>query len=256
MSCATDIRGRARLCEIIGGPIDDILASAEWFDHDGRTILSPAGTLQLVEAACRAHPIQVLDLVIEQEAQSRHKCKFGGDHRVGRDSRSTTPEWEYDWYRRHDRPRHELLRQWCGHRAVTHHERFLAAEAATHRLDILVTDLLKALDNLGEHEQAARFAKDHECDRITPHTMRPVVERPLHPSESGAAGGERPSHRRSDAQVLLTKHVGAVIATTERRGGSGLTRCERVHPEPAEIVHAPPWSSRPSTAATSPAPRH
>jgi hypothetical protein len=82
-----------------------------------------------------------------------------------------------------DRPRHELLGQWCGHRAVTHHERFLAAEAGIHRLDILVTDLLKALDNLGEHEQAARFAEEHERDRITPHMMRPVVERPLHPSE-------------------------------------------------------------------------
>ncbi|MGC4857429.1 hypothetical protein ACLQ24_29720, partial [Micromonospora sp. DT4] len=46
-----------------------------------------------------------------------------------------------------------------------------------------ITDLLKALDTLGEHEQAARFAEEHERDRITPHTMRPIVERPLHPSE-------------------------------------------------------------------------
>jgi hypothetical protein len=185
VSGATDIRDRSRLGEIIGGPIEDILASAEWFDHNGRTILSPAGTLQLVEAACRAHPNQVLDLVVEQEAESRRKCKFGDTLRFGRgrEDHSTSPEWEYDWYRRHDRPRHELLRQWCGHRAVTHHERFLAAEAETHRLDILVTDLLKALDSVGEHDQAARFAEEHERERITAHTIRPIVERPLHPSE-------------------------------------------------------------------------
>ncbi|WFE26104.1 hypothetical protein O7623_22490 [Solwaraspora sp. WMMD791] len=74
VSCATDIHDRSRLGEIISGPIDDILATAEWFDHDGRTILSPAGTLYLVEAACRAHATQVLDLVIEQEAESRHSA--------------------------------------------------------------------------------------------------------------------------------------------------------------------------------------
>ncbi|WFE26105.1 hypothetical protein O7623_22495 [Solwaraspora sp. WMMD791] len=45
-----------------------------------------------------------------------------------------------------------------------------------------MTDLLKALDSLGAHEQAAWFAEEHERDRVTPHTIRPVVERPLQPS--------------------------------------------------------------------------
>lgn len=184
VSCATSIQDRSQLSDLIGAPIDDILASVPWFELEGRIIVSPAGTLLLVEAACRAHSVRVLDVVLEQEAECRHKCKFGSDRpRFRGDDTSTTPEYEYNWYRRYDRPRHELLRQWCGHRAVTHYERFLAAEAEVHRLDVLVTDLVKTLDGLGEHDAAARFADEHEQDRITPHTIRPIVDRPLHPSE-------------------------------------------------------------------------
>lgn len=48
---------------------------------------------------------------------------------------------------------------------------------------MLVTDLIKALDRAGDAMTAAIYAEEHERDRITPYTVRPTVDRPLHPSE-------------------------------------------------------------------------
>lgn len=100
-----------------------------------------------------------------------------------RKDEDTTPEYEHDWYRRFDRPRHELLRQWSGHRAVSVHERLLAAEAETERVDILLARVIRGLEDAGDSFPARIFAEEHERDRITPWTARHVVDRPLHPSE-------------------------------------------------------------------------
>ncbi|MEU8023654.1 hypothetical protein AB0B88_15710 [Micromonospora haikouensis] len=106
-----------QLCTLIRVPPEELLTGVEWFDPDGDTMIFPAGTLLIAEAARRANPTAVLDQVIEEEAKTRHKCKYG-DERPSLSTRRrepTTPEWEYHLYRRFDRPRHEPLRQWCGH---------------------------------------------------------------------------------------------------------------------------------------------
>jgi hypothetical protein len=110
---------------------------------------------------------------MEQEAESRHKCKHGIDHTNAytREKERTSPEWEYDWYRRYDRPRHELLRQWCGHRAVMFHERLAAAETENHRLDVLVTDLIEAL----------YFAATGRWRHTTPKNMNATESHPTEP---------------------------------------------------------------------------
>ena len=166
-------------------PVTELIARVESFKLDESTVVSPAGTLLIAEAACRANPTPILNKIGEEEAESRHKCKHGSSwvSPISREKEPTSPEWEYDWYRRFHRPRHELLRQWCGHRAVTFHERLQAAEAECQRLDVLATDLIRLLEQAGEHFTAARFAEEHERDRITPYTVRPVVDRPLRPSE-------------------------------------------------------------------------
>jgi hypothetical protein len=183
--CATTVHDIAGLSKLIHVPMEPILESITWFEHPDGTMLSPRGTLLIAEAACRATPMLVLDLVAEQEARSRHKCKHGADgiNPRTREKHGTLPAYEYDLYRRFDRPRHELLRQWCGHRAITVHERLMAAEAETERLDILVTELIRALAEAGDKKRAKSYAEDHECERITPETIRPTVDRPLHPSE-------------------------------------------------------------------------
>ncbi|MBG0565382.1 hypothetical protein [Actinoplanes aureus] len=184
VSGATELRDRAELEAVIGLPVEEILAGIAWFELDGTLMLSPAR-----HAADRrgrlpgALPRAVLDLVVEEEVQARHKCKHGADAINSLTGKRTFPEEEYAWYRRFDRPRHELLRQWCGHRAVSAHERLAAAEAEVQRLDVLVTELIQHLDQAGETFHARRFAEEHERDRITAYTVRPVVDRPLHPSE-------------------------------------------------------------------------
>lgn len=182
---ATAVHDQARLATILDRQVDEIVTGVPTFDLEHSLMVSPAGTLLIAQAACRQHPISVLNLVVEQEKAARQKCKHGFS-RAGirsREKEDTSPEYEYDWYRRFDRPRHELLRQWCGHRAVTVHERLLAAEAETERLDILLARVIGALENAGEDLSAQTFAEEHERDRVTPWTVRPVIDRPLHASE-------------------------------------------------------------------------
>ncbi|MBG0560785.1 hypothetical protein [Actinoplanes aureus] len=179
---ATIIKDRAALTEILQMPVDELLEKVPWLTTDEGTVVSPAGTIAIAEVACRAHSHTILEHVIEEEAEARHKCKHGGPHPF-RKGEESSPEWEYYWYRKHVRPEHELLRQWCGHRAVAAHERLTAAEAENHRLDLLVVELIKALDLAGETARAEQFAEEHERERITPYLARPVVDRPLHWSE-------------------------------------------------------------------------
>ncbi|MFC8850380.1 MULTISPECIES: hypothetical protein [unclassified Micromonospora] len=178
----TIIKDRVALSDILQVTVEEILAKVQWFTTDEGMIVSPAGTVVIAEVVCRAHSHTILEHVIEEEVEARHKCKHGGPHPF-RKGEESSPEWEYQWYRRSVRPVHELLRQWCGHRAVAAHERLTAAEAENHRLDLLVVELIKALDLAGETAQAEQFAEEHERDRITPYLARPVVDRPLHWSE-------------------------------------------------------------------------
>ncbi|MBX7269552.1 hypothetical protein KIF24_28450 [Micromonospora sp. Llam7] len=179
---ATVIKDRTRLTEILRVPVEEVPAKVQWFTTGEGTVVSPAGTVMIAEVACRVHSQSILEHVIEEEVEARHKCKHGGPHPV-RKGEQSSPEWEYRWYRKHVRPEHELLRQWCGHRAVAAHERLTAAEAENHRLDLLVVELIKALDLAGETARAEQFAEEHERDRITPYLARPVVDRLLHWSE-------------------------------------------------------------------------
>jgi hypothetical protein len=65
---------------------------------------------------------------------------------------------------------------------VTFVERLNAAEAEVRRLDILIATLVDALRN---HDKlnADIYERDHNENRISPETIRPVVDRPLAPWE-------------------------------------------------------------------------
>jgi hypothetical protein len=70
------------------------------------------------------------------------------------------------YYLRWQKPVHEILPQRCAYRAMTAHERLLAAEAEVTRLNIL---LAEAADRLGTNEGAAEMIeRKHDEDRITP----------------------------------------------------------------------------------------
>lgn len=169
---------------VIGIPVSEVLESVDWYAEEEETVVSPEGTMRIAEYACRVNPIPVLDAVVEDEKQYREYSKRCGP-RVTYDNRPTTssPEWEYAYYLEHGRPVHEILRAWCGHRAVTLQERLAAAEAEGRRLDEL---LARVLDELKTHNHsfvADVIEREHVEERITPEKLRPVVDRPLKPSE-------------------------------------------------------------------------
>jgi hypothetical protein len=191
----TTVRDIARLEAIMRRPLLEILEVVEWFDHDGVTELSANGTLLIAEHACRANPVPVLDKVVASEAGAREHCKRGKAYKgFDGEERTTTPEREYEWYRKHLGPYHELLRQWCGHRSVTFYERLTAAEAEVRRLDILVATLIDRLKHHDDVIHADIYEREHDEERVTPETVRPVVDRPLAPWE--IPDREVPARRR------------------------------------------------------------
>lgn len=182
---ATAVHDAEALVHITGKPTAEILADIAWFDLDGVLMLSPEGTVMIAELACRKNPMPVLEWIIEEEKIKREQCKRGGiSRRVrGGEDVTTSPQWEYELYLKYYRPLHELLRQWCGHRAVTLQERLGAAESEVHRLDVMVSRLIDVLKKNGDDLFARVMEEEHEAGRITAEKLRPVVERPLHPSE-------------------------------------------------------------------------
>jgi hypothetical protein len=182
---ATAVHDREALAAVLGVSLGDIVGRCESFELDSDVMLSPSGSLLVAEAACRAAPMPVLDWIINEEKQIRERVKRGGRRTsvVERKEVETSPEWEYHWYRAHHRPVHELLRQWCGHRAVTFQERLIAAATENHRLDVLVAELIDALRQAGPEHVAAAFEEEHERDRVTAPKARPVIDRPLEISE-------------------------------------------------------------------------
>lgn len=182
---ATEVLDSAALEPIIGVPVTAVADRVESFDRDGTPMLSPEGTLLVAEYACRVAPMPVLDWMLQDEVECRQRCKRGAKFTsmLDKEEHTSSPEWEYEWYRQHHRPLHELLRQWCGHRAITMHERLAAAEAEAHRLDVLVANLIDSLRQHNASTFADMFERRYEDERITPYSIRPVVDRPLKAGE-------------------------------------------------------------------------
>lgn len=179
---ATNVENPASLERLTGQPLSSFIDSVPSFQDGDIWWLSARGSLAIAEAACRTTPAPILDWVRDQERRCREACKRGTP-RTDLDGKpyTSSPDWEYSFYLEHDRPVHELLRQWCGHRAVAFYERLEAAEAEVHRLDELIA---RAADTF-RHNNLAHHAEwldaEHERSRITPFTIRPSVDRPLDP---------------------------------------------------------------------------
>lgn len=180
----TTIYDPVALEPLIGIPASELIGQVDSFANGDNTVVSPEGTLMIAEYASRVNPMPILNGVIEEERKCREKTKRGESY-TSHDGqqRTSDPEWEYQWYVERYRPRHELLRGWCGHRAVTMQERLAAAEAEVQRLDVLITRLV---DQMKDHDHsifAEVIERVHEEERITAANYRPVVDRPLKPSE-------------------------------------------------------------------------
>ncbi|WP_369745680.1 hypothetical protein [Paenarthrobacter sp. AMU7] len=181
---ALTIHNEKALNSLTGCPWTDLPADRSWITYESKPRLSPLASLSIAEMICHNNPGTVLDRIMAEEAESREKVKRGGETEdwETRATVPTTPEYEYRSYLRWNKPRHELLRQWCGYRAVTTHERLLAAEAEVNRLDSL---LARTVDWLREYSKSGAeiIDREHEEDRITPLNIRPIPDRPLQPHE-------------------------------------------------------------------------
>lgn len=178
----TVVADREALEELLAEPLDFVLDRCQWLvDEDDDIVVSPRGTLLIAELACRKNPMPILEEVMEEEKKARHYSKHGRTEpgRRGEEDKVHSAEEEHAWYLHWKRPYHELLRQWCGHRAITLQERLLAAEGEVQRLDELLTRALDRLEAVGDKDHAKMFTRAHVEDRITPDNIRPIVERPL-----------------------------------------------------------------------------
>ena len=180
----TRIHDSAGLEKLIGVSAEDMLAQAPGFTLDRNIILSPDGTLRVARYACRVKPMPVLDWVEQEEKEYQEKCRKGIPA-VSWDKKpyTTDPDWEYEQYLEYGRPLHELLRSWCGQRAVTLKERADAAEAEVHRLDMPIEDLFAQMKENGFEQAVEYIERFYVKDRITAYNHHTVVERPLDPSE-------------------------------------------------------------------------
>ncbi|MBX4170304.1 hypothetical protein K3M35_16840 [Rhodococcus sp. DMU2021] len=179
------IHDAATFEDIVGCSIADIARQCFSCREGDTVLLCRNGALLSAELACRRNSQPILDIVFTEETEAREACKHGRSREYGRranDSDRTSPYWEWDWYLEHTRPRLELLRQWCGFRAVTADERRRAAEKEARRLDLLLT---RAIDTLKDHHEllASVLEQEHESERITPERVRPQIDRPLRPDE-------------------------------------------------------------------------
>ncbi|TFF10545.1 hypothetical protein [Cellulosimicrobium funkei] len=171
------------LAEIVQADVASLLANVDTFTYEGALWTSAEGTVRIAQAAAAAHSVPVLAWVHEDERSCRQHTKHGRPSTTGDKGDHTNPDWEFEYYLEHTRPVHELLRQWCGHRAVVFHERLVAAEREVHRLDELLARALGELRNSGAATSADVLGEEHERDRVTPYNVRPLVERPLTPVE-------------------------------------------------------------------------
>jgi hypothetical protein len=178
---AATVTDPSGLEKLMGRSIDEVRAECESFQLAGNWVVSPVGSLKISEWACRANPMQVLDWVLDEEKKARHRSKYGhvDRGRGGSEDTVVTAEEDHNFYLKYQRPEHELLRQWCGHRAITLQERLLAAESEVHRLDVLLASVVKYLRDSGDARYAESVLREHVDDQITPTNIRPVVERPL-----------------------------------------------------------------------------
>lgn len=177
------IRGWQELERITRRDCAGLLDGVDSFEHEDALWTSPLGTVRIAEAVAHANAIPVLASIHEHERECRERSARGRAPSGNGDDAGTTAEWEYENYLAHHRPVHELLRQWCGHRAVTFHERLMAAEQEIQRLDDLLAYTLDALRGTTGAVSVPHLEEIHHRDRITPYNIRPVIERPLCPTE-------------------------------------------------------------------------
>lgn len=169
---AVQVHDPHELEKLTGLTINDLRTEYENFHHDGDLILSPNAGLIIAEHVCRITPNSILARIIDEETAVRNRIKRG-TNRFGDPAHS-----ELRVYQEFDRPKHELIRSWCGHRQVSQYEHLQAAEAENARLMGIIKQLFDVIDQLDRKDLVRHIARDYWENQITEGTYRPVIQEP------------------------------------------------------------------------------
>lgn len=178
---STCIHDQRELERLVGMSLNRLTDQVVHFTNSGNTILSPEGSMIIAEASCRSNPEPILDWVVSEELKQQKLVTDGEDFTSLLDGEEYhfSPQQKYRHYLKHYRPVHELLRQWCGHRAVTAQERVDAAEAEVGRLNDIVSEAIAEFERGGDQPYADQVRRDFHENRISSWNVRPIVDRPL-----------------------------------------------------------------------------
>lgn len=106
------VRNPGALEHIMGCSMVDVLDQVDWFE-DGEVLqLSADGTLLIAQYVCAVNPAPVIERVMTDEAKIREHCKRGREYNAldGSGKQTSSPEWEYEYYRKHEAPRRGCCR--------------------------------------------------------------------------------------------------------------------------------------------------
>lgn len=156
---------RDGLRSLLGTDCQALLITVETAEDGGSFWVSADRTRVIAGQICRHHALRVLGWVHDEEVTRRHESLHGqqaGGKDPGRDA-----DRVYHSYMRSERHTYDLLRQWCGQRAIALDERIRAADDETRRLDQLLVHTLELLANHNP-DAAQRLAREHEAKQIGP----------------------------------------------------------------------------------------
>lgn len=158
----------------LGSSITDVIGGAETAIIDGHLVVSPNGAMAMARRLCAVEPRGVLERVLAEEAEAERRC-IGEPAKVGESP--TRPDIAWRIYCEYSRPVREVLRQWCGYRAVRAVEQALADEAEVRRLKELARRVIRALAYHGEG-RAELYLDELHTGAVTGPLVRPAPSAP------------------------------------------------------------------------------
>ncbi|QAY74248.1 hypothetical protein ET445_13860 [Agromyces protaetiae] len=128
------------------------------FEDDGALIVPWAITEQLVRRACELYPDEILQSLVKEEAEALRESTHGYMVHFGRgdagrfvepeDAAARDAEWPFAKRKR------DLVRTWCGAEAVDRMEELAALRKEVVRVDELLSEAIRALQDAGQKAKA------------------------------------------------------------------------------------------------------
>jgi hypothetical protein len=150
------------LVEVTGTPRSVIMSFEAAFSADGVTYVPWAMTKMLARSLATAHPGAILRVLAEEEVEERRRAFESAYRTTGYASREEVEARALEAFGKvmeYHRPRHELLRWWCGVEAVDMHAELEALRTSWTQLAALCVVAVDELASKGT-KRASKLALD------------------------------------------------------------------------------------------------